>query len=45
MIFSSKIIPLYALFMTIWSTLFIEKWRNRTWELRFSWDMHDYKEN
>ncbi len=31
--------------MAIWSTLFIEKWRNRTWELKFSWDMHAYKEN
>lgn len=42
---SSKLIPLYAFFMALWSTFFIEKWRNRTWELKFSWDMHDFKEN
>lgn len=29
--------------MALWATLFMEKWKNRTSELRFSWDMHNFK--
>jgi anoctamin-10 len=35
---------MYALFMALWATLFIEKWKNLTWELKYLWDMHDFKE-
>lgn len=40
---SSPVIPFYALLMTLWSTLFMEKWKNRESELRFCWDMHKFK--
>ena len=39
---NSTIVPFYSLFMLLWSTLFMEKWKNRESELRFSWDMHRY---
>jgi anoctamin-10 len=29
--------------MALWSTLFLEKWKRRESELRFCWDMHNYK--
>ena len=29
--------------MALWSTLFLEKWKRRESELRFCWDMHNFK--
>ncbi|CAD8098030.1 unnamed protein product [Paramecium sonneborni] len=41
---NSSIVPFYALLMTLWSTLFMEKWKNRESELKFCWDMHKFKQ-
>ncbi|CAD8176392.1 unnamed protein product [Paramecium pentaurelia] len=41
---NSSIVPFYALLMTLWQTLFMEKWKNRESELKFCWDMHKFKQ-
>ncbi|CAD8206420.1 unnamed protein product [Paramecium octaurelia] len=41
---NSSIVPFYALLMTLWSTLFMEKWKNRESELKFCWDMHKFRQ-
>ncbi|CAD8185858.1 unnamed protein product [Paramecium octaurelia] len=42
---NSSIVPFYALLMTLWSTLFMEKWKNRESELKFCWDMHKFRQS
>lgn len=40
--FNCKYVPIYAILLAMWSTLFIESWKRRENELSFIWDMHDY---
>ncbi|CAD8045785.1 unnamed protein product [Paramecium primaurelia] len=40
----ASILPSYALFMSLWATLFMEKWKNRESELKYIWDMHKFKQ-
>ncbi|CAD8050285.1 unnamed protein product [Paramecium sonneborni] len=40
----ASILPSYALFMSLWATLFMEKWKNRESELKYLWDMHKFKQ-
>jgi hypothetical protein len=39
----SSLIPIYALTMALWATLFLESWKRRENELKFCWDMHEFK--
>ena len=39
----SNLIPIYALMMALWATLFMESWKRRENELKFCWDMHEFK--
>ena len=41
--YASKFIPVYAILLALWSTLFMESWTRRQNELSFIWDMHDYQ--
>lgn len=41
--FNSQFIPVYAILMALWSTLFVESWKRRENELSFLWDMHDFQ--
>ncbi|CAK71370.1 unnamed protein product (macronuclear) [Paramecium tetraurelia] len=40
----ASILPSFALFMSLWATLFMEKWKNRESELKYIWDMHKFKQ-
>ncbi|CAD8159360.1 unnamed protein product [Paramecium octaurelia] len=40
----AAILPSYALFMSLWATLFMEKWKNRESELKYIWDMHKFRQ-
>ncbi|CAK55572.1 unnamed protein product (macronuclear) [Paramecium tetraurelia] len=40
----ASILPAYALFMSLWATLFMEKWKNRESEFKYIWDMHKFKQ-
>jgi hypothetical protein len=37
-------IPIYAIFISIWSTYFLEKWNRRQNEMKVTWDLHHFKE-
>lgn len=30
--------------MALWATLFLESWKRRENELKFCWDMHEFKQ-
>jgi anoctamin-10 len=41
--FDNKYVPLYAVFMACWATIFMESWKRRESELTFIWDMYKFK--
>ena len=40
----NKLVPFYCLFLSIWSTIFLELWKRRCAELAFAWDVMDFEE-
>jgi len=37
-------VPIYAIFLAIWITLFLEFWKRRNASLAYKWDMMDFEE-
>lgn len=42
--FNNEISPFFNIVIAIWSTIFIEKWKQRRSELAYFWDMHKVTE-
>ena len=37
-------IPLFGMIITVWSTVFLEKWKQKQNEMKVAWDLHHFEE-